>query len=179
MRWLLSLLFVLASVAPGWAEPLLASRDLTFAPFVVGGVEAMSFDLIDFRAEQTLRPQIPDVEPHSIWSIKRHIGASAGYDSGIFHGSVGLYLTMAEWGRWNYGAPAVEVGVGRYRRYDSKSGLMYTASDTTIMISLVSVHYRVGYIRSLGVNWYINLEQVFDMRDSLPGSQFGFSFSRK
>jgi len=139
----------------------------------------MSFDLLDLRAAEAAPPAVPDVEPHSIWNVKRHIGASVGYDSGILHGSVGLYLTMAEWGRWNYGAPAVALGFGRYHRYSSQTHQMYTTSDTTVMISLVSVHYRVGYIRSLGVNWYLNLEQVFDMRDSMPGSQFGFSFSRK
>jgi hypothetical protein len=47
------------------------------------------------------------------------------------------------------------------------------------MISLASVHYRVGYVHSLGSNLYINLEQVFDARHNLPGSQFGLSFSRK
>ena len=54
-------------------------------------------------------------------------------------------------------------------------------SDTqaTILVSLVSIHYRGGYINSLGMNWYVNLEQVFDSRANLTESQFGFSFSRK
>ena len=179
MRWLVSVLVVLASAAPALADVPLPSRDLIFPPFAIADLEPVSFDLFDFRAEQKLPPPVAEVEPRSIWNIKRHIGASVGYDSGVFHGSVGLYLTMAEWGRWNYGAPAVELGFGRYHRYDAKSGESYTSSDTTIMISLVSIHYRVGYIQSWGVNCYINLEQVFDMRDSMPGSQFGFSFSRK
>ena len=39
----------------------------------------------------------------------------------------------------------------------------------TILISLASVHYRVGYLPSIGMNWYINLEQIFDVRGNLPG----------
>ena len=29
------------------------------------------------------------------------------------------------------------------------------------------------------MNWYVNLEQVFDTRANITESQFGFSFSRK
>jgi len=29
------------------------------------------------------------------------------------------------------------------------------------------------------VNWYVNLEQIFDTRQNTTGSQLGFSFSRK
>jgi hypothetical protein len=44
---------------------------------------------------------------------------------------------------------------------------------------VASAHYRAGYIKALGVNWYVNLEQVFDVHASRAGSQLGVSFSRK
>jgi hypothetical protein len=34
-------------------------------------------------------------------------------------------------------------------------------------------------VPSLGMNWYINLEQIFDMRQNMAGSQIGITFSRK
>jgi hypothetical protein len=46
-------------------------------------------------------------------------------------------------------------------------------------VSLASVHYRIKYLPSVGANMYINLEQVFDVLHTAPGSQFGLSFSRK
>jgi hypothetical protein len=47
------------------------------------------------------------------------------------------------------------------------------------MVSITSAHYRVGYVRAWGLNAYLNLEQVFDIRENRIGSQFGLSFSRK
>jgi NAD(P)-dependent dehydrogenase (short-subunit alcohol dehydrogenase family) len=41
----------------------------------------------------------------------------------------------------------------------------------------IAVHYRGGYIRSIGKVWYFTLEQIYDSRANLTGSQFGFSFS--
>jgi hypothetical protein len=46
-------------------------------------------------------------------------------------------------------------------------------------VSLASAHYRVGYVRAWGVNWYVNVEQVFDMNANRGGSQIGLSFSTK
>jgi hypothetical protein len=144
-------------------------------------VEPASFDLIDLRAEEKAPPRKPpeEVAPHSMFGIKHHFGFAAGYDNGILHGSVGLYLTVIEWGRWNYGIPSPALGFGRYHIYDAIHQRMLTQDESTIFISLASVHYRVGYVSSIGMNWYINLEQIFDMRQNMAGSQVGITFSRK
>jgi hypothetical protein len=179
MRWLLGAAFLLA-VSPAFADERVPSRDLLFPPFAVSGIELVNFDLADARAEQREQSTSRlDVEPHSLFNIKRHIGVSAGYDNGNARSGVGLYLTVAEWGRWNFGLPGVEFGFGRYAVYDRQRRQSTMKNQSTLLVSLASVHYRVGYLRSFGVHWYINLEQVYDMRTNLAGSQFGVSFSRK
>lgn len=158
----------------------LPSRTLPIELFVIPENRLVNFDLFDVRAElrdPTRRIEAPP--PHSFFGIKRHVGLGAGYDNGILHGSIGFYLTIAEWGRWNFGIPSPAVGFGRSREYDSKRKESVAKTQSTILISLASVHYRGGYLHSLGMNWYVNLEQVFDSRANLTGSQFGFSFSRK
>ena len=159
-------------------EPL-PSRPLAIEPFVIPVNHLVNFDLLDARAELAEPPARAESQPHTVFGIKRHIGLGAGYDSGILHGSIGLYLTIAEMGRWNFGIPSPAVGFGRSREYDSNQKRAVTKTQSTILISLVSIHYRGGYINSLGMNWYVNLEQVFDSRANLTESQFGFSFSRK
>jgi len=34
-------------------------------------------------------------------------------------------------------------------------------------------------VQSLGMNWYLNLEQIYDLRYNMTGSQFGISLSNK
>ena len=115
MCWLLTTVCLLASLTPVLAEECLPSRELNVPFALVTNREPESFDLIDFREEQRTRPAPPsDVTPHSIFVIKQHLGIAGGYDNGVAHGSVGFYLTVAEWGRWNFGVPSFEVGVGRY-----------------------------------------------------------------
>ena len=176
-------LLLLVSV-PALANDTLESHAIVAPPFEVRGVDPMDFDLIDARADQREEEhqriaRRMDVEPHSIFIMKRHLGAAFGYDNGIVHTGVGLYLTVAELGRWNFGIPAVEFGLGRYPEYDAKQKMSFMKSQPTLLISLASVHYRVAYLRSFGVNWYLNLEQVYDMRTNLAGSQFGCSFASK
>jgi hypothetical protein len=120
MRWLLAAALLLAAT-PAFADEPLPSRDLMFPPFVVQAFEPTSFDLIDFREEQCqLARNRIDVQPHSLFVIKRHVGVAGGYDNGVSRGSVGFYLTVAEWGRWNFGVPSPEFGFGRYPVYDSR-----------------------------------------------------------
>ena len=159
-------------------EPL-QSRPLPIEPFVIPANHLVNFDLLDVRAELAEPAARAELQPHTIFGIKRHVGLGAGYDSGILHGSIGLYLTIAEMGRWNFGVPSPAVGFGRSREYDSKRKRVVAKTQSTILISLVSVHYRGGYINSLGMNWYVNLEQIYDSRANITESQFGFSFSRK
>ena len=181
MGWLLAaVLFLPVSTQLSVADAVLVSRPLDIAPIVLPDLEPASFDLIDFREEQRERAiNYYEVEHRSRFEIKRHIGVASGYDNGVLHGSVGMYLTVAEWGRWNFGVMAPELGLARYTEYDERRRHLVTRTEYTILISLASVHYRVGYLRSLGMNWYVNLEQIFDVRGNAPGSQIGISFSSK
>lgn len=161
------------------AEPL-PSRTLALPFAVVTGSEPSSFDLLDFRDEEAIRAAgIGEATPHTIFRIRHHVGIAAGYDNGVVHGSLGYYVTVAEWGRWNFGVPSPALGFGRYEVYDPKLKRPSFKEESSIFVSLASVHYRVGYISALGVNWYVNVEQVFDMRRNMAGSQAGISFSRK
>ena len=178
MGWLLTTMLLLSPGAP--AEALVPSRDLLLPPAVVQNIEPVNFDLVDVRdALREEQRNTRDESPHTIFVVKRHLGMSAGYDNTIIHGSVGLYLTVAEWGRWNFGVPSLGVGLGRYPMYDRAHAQEMMKSQPTLFVSIASVHYRVRYLRSLGVNWYLNLEQVYDLRYNMTGSQFGFSFSNK
>ena len=181
MRWLLTTVCLLASLTPVLAEERLASRPLDVPLAIVQNVEPQSYDLLDFREEQRaqLLPRHQDADPHSFFVVKQHLGIAGGYDNGISHGSVGYYLTVAEWGRWNFGVPSIEIGVGRYPTYDRAQNTSFMKDQLTLIVSLASAHYRVGYVRAWGVNWYINVEQVFDMNANRGGSQIGLSFSTK
>ena len=112
--------------------------------------------------------------------MKQHLGIAGGYDNGIAHGSVGYYLTVAEWGRWNFGVPSIEIGIGRYpvdrppvEAVDHEGagdvhGQPHARRTTASATS-----------RAWGLNCYLNLEQVFDLHANRTGSQFGLSFSTK
>jgi hypothetical protein len=160
------------------ALPPLPSRVLTTALISLpADLQGMNFDLYDVREALSDNTRHPEVPPHSIFQIKRHVGLAAGYDNGIVHGSLGLYLTVAQLGRWNFGVTSPEVGFGRYREIDQRTRLPIMKTETTVLISLASVHYRIGHLRSIGKDWYFTLEQIYDSRANLTGSQFGFSFA--
>jgi hypothetical protein len=179
MGWLLSTVVLVLPLAS--APEALPSRALLLPPAMVRGIDPVNFDLVDVREEDRRSAQkaATDGDPHTIFVIKRHIGASIGYDNTIVHGSVGWYLTVAEWGRWNFGVPSIGVGAGRYPKFDRAQNRAVMTNQPTVFVSIASVHYRVSYLRSLGVNWYVNLEQVYDLRYNMAGSQFGVSFSSK
>jgi hypothetical protein len=86
---------------------------------------------------------------------------------------------VAEWGRWNFGGPSPALGFGRYSLYDTKRKQQIQKDQAALFISLASVHYRMRYVPSLGMNWYINLEQIFDTRQNAMGSQVGITISTK
>jgi hypothetical protein len=179
MGWLITTLLVLSPVVPASVD-VVPSRDLLLPPAVVQAVEPVNFDLLDLRAEAIEeRLNIRVENPHTVFVIKRHIGASVGYDNTVLHGSVGLYVTIAELGRWNFGVPSVAFGMGRYPTYNRDDQRASMRSQPTVFVSVASVHYRLGFVRSLGANCYVNLEQVYDLRHNMSGSQFGFSFSSK
>jgi hypothetical protein len=182
MRWPLVVVFLIGSVVPSVGQQSLPAEILAFPPFSIQVIEPQSFDLYDYRVEErqpAAAKKRSDGDPHTAFVIKKHLGASVGWDNGILHGSVGMYVTMAELGRWNFGAPTVELGLGRYPFYDEKRQRAMVSSDVTVLISIASVPYRLGYIPSWGLHWYLNLEQVVDMHSNLAGSQFGLTFSKK
>lgn len=180
MRWIATV-FVLVSSPPAFAEQALPSRPLDAVMVTLAEPAAISFDLIDFRDAQRAEKAPPrsDSTPHSIFVIKQHVGVAGGYDNGSAHGSIGFYITVAELGRWNFGVPSFEVGVGRYPAYDARLNESFMKEEVAFFVSMASAHYRAGYIQSLGVHWYVNVEQVFDVHASRFGSQLGISFSRK
>ena len=181
MRWLLATVFALVSLTPALAEDRLPARPIDVALAIVPDHGPWSFDLIDLRAEARLAAAAkrPDVDPHTFFIVKHHLGMAGGYDNGILHGSVGYYLTVAEWGRWNFGVPSLEIGMGRYPAIDRLSQRPIMEDSLTLLVSLASAHYRVGYVRAWGLAGYVNLEQVFDLHENRAGSQFGFSLSTK
>ena len=154
MRWLLASFCFLAYAAPAAADDYLPSRDLALPFAIVINREPESFDLVDFRAEQRAQVTVrSDATPHTIFVIKEHLGIAGGYDNGVAHGSVGFYLTVAEWERWNFALAAPEVGIGRYQVYDATARQTVPKDQLAFFISIASVHYRAGYLQSWGVHW--------------------------
>jgi hypothetical protein len=181
MGWLFTTALLLASLSAGFSDDRLVARQIDVPLAEIPDHGPWDFDLIDLRAEQRLAVRSPVVEgaPHTFFNLKHHLGLAGGYDNGIFHGSLGYYLTVAEWGRWNFGVPSPEIGVGRYTVIDRLTRRPVKQDSLTFVISLASAHYRVGYIRAWGLHGYLNVEQMFDTHENRAGSQFGFSFSTK
>jgi len=182
MRWLLTIIILLAPSLSARADEPLPCRFLDLALIAtLPGPQAMSFDLVDLRTDQraALLPVKSDNEPHSFFQVKQHVGIAGGYDNGSAHGSIGYYITVAEWKRWNLGVPSLEVGVGQYPAYDARLNQAFMKEEFAFFVSMASAHYRAGYIQPWGVHWYINLEQVFDVHANRAGSQLGISFSKK
>src|SRR5262245_31037500 len=169
-------LMLAAALAASPTAPL-PSRVLPVTLIVLPDTQGINFDLYDIRNDLADAVRNTEVQPHSIFAIKRHVGLAAGYDNGIVHGSLGLYLTVAQLGRWNFGVTSPEIGFGRYRVLNERTRQPMMKTQSTVLISLASVHYKGGHIRSIGKDWYFTLEQIYDSRANLTGSQFGFSFS--
>jgi hypothetical protein len=183
MRWLFTVVCLLASLTPALADDHLVARPIDVPMAVIPDHGPWDFDLIDLRVEERLArahlAPVADVDPHTFFIVKQHVGIAGGYDNGVAHGSVGYYVTVAEWKRWNFGVPSIEVGVGRYPVIDRGSQRAIMKDQMTFMVSLSSAHYRVGYIQAWGLHCYLNLEQVFDVHTNQMASQIGFSFSPK
>ncbi|HKB11997.1 MAG TPA: hypothetical protein VKD69_15150 [Vicinamibacterales bacterium] len=180
MRSMLTTVLFFASLVAASADDALPARAIGPCFSQLPASQPVSFDLVDVREDQraALVPVKSDVETHSHFITKHHLGVAAGYDNGSVHGSVGYYLTVAEWGRWNFGVPSIALGLGRYPTYNAKSNKSIMEEQLGIFVSMASAHYRAGYIAPWGVHWYVNIEQVFDVHANRAGSQLGISFSR-
>ena len=181
MRWMLTTVLLFASLSPVFAQELLPSRAIAPTSSLLPLPQPISFDLIDLRQDQRVAvlPTKADGDTHSHFITKHHLGVAAGYDNGTMHGTFGYYLTVAEWGRWNFGVPSIALGVGNYPTYNARLGRYLMEEQLGIFVSMASAHYRAGYIQAWGLHWYVNVEQVFDVHANRAGSQIGISLSRK
>jgi hypothetical protein len=181
MRWMFTTMIFFASLAPAFADEALPSRAIAPDFSLMPAPPPLDFDLIDVRQEvrAALVPKKSDVESHTHFITKHHIGVAAGYDNGTAHGSLGYYLTVAEWGRWNLGVPSIALGLGRYPTYNARLNQSFMKEELGIFVSMASAHYRAGYISAWGLHWYVNIEQVFDVRANRASSQMGVSLSNK
>jgi hypothetical protein len=181
MRGVLTIVAFVCSVTAALANEPLPSRPIEIVLASLPGPAPISFDLVDVRedARLAIAPPKTEADPHSFFKIRQHIGIAGGYDNGSPHASVGFYITVAEWKRWNLGVPGIEFGVGRYPAYDARLNQYAMKDEFAFFVSVASAHYRAGYISAWGVHWYVNLEQVFDVHANRAGSQLGVSFSRK
>jgi hypothetical protein len=179
MAGVVAALLLSMALAPASAITPLPSRELPVAYVELAEAPLENFDIFDVRFEMRQPPQYVEVAPHSIFVLRPHIGIAAGYDQGIIHGSLGFYLTVAEVGRWSFAAPSPGIGFGRYQVYNAHTQQSLTEVQSTILVSLASVHFRGGYLRSINKNWYVTFEQVFDARANINGSQMGISFANR
>src|SRR5258705_2137000 len=178
MRWLLTtVVFVLASFAPAWADDTLPARPLEVVRATLPPPQPINFDLLDLRAEERAARTPPpnDSEPHSIFVIKQHLGIAGGYDNGSAHASIGFYITVAEWKRWNLGVPGIDIGVGRSSTYDPRLNQSFMKDEVAFFVSMASAHYLAGYIQALGLHWYVKHDQEFYMHARYTGSQLAIS----
>ena len=85
MRWLLTTVCFLASLTPALAEDCLPSRTIDVPLAAVPTHGPWSFDLIDLREEMRLAhlTRHVDVDPHTFFVVKHHVGIAGGYDNGI------------------------------------------------------------------------------------------------
>jgi hypothetical protein len=152
MRWLLTTVCLLVSLTPALAQDRLPAYPIDVPPAVVPDHGPWSLDLIDFREEERLTrlngPPRVDDNPHTFFIVKQHFGVAAGYDKGTAHGSVGYYVTVAEWGRWLQ-HPSFEIGMGHYP--PSTAG---RSSDREGSVDVHAQHHRrtTGWDTEAGLN---------------------------
>ena len=77
-----------------------------------------TWNILDIRLLRFCEKPPDHLQYRPLGVAKQHIGASVGYDNSLLHGGVGFYVTVAEWGRWNFGIPSLGAGWTRYPTYD-------------------------------------------------------------
>jgi hypothetical protein len=179
---------VSARPAPDEARAPLPSREIARQPFVLDVADLedwalADFDAIDAATEAARQAKwVKNVEnpAKSLWAIKQHWDIGwIGVNGGMLHGTIlGTHLTVAEWGRWNFGTPGAGIGFLRHATYNQYTKQTLTREDFTF-IANISISYRLGYIKAFGYNAYLNFANTYDLRFNFPSSQIGLSFSRK
>ena len=88
MRWMLTTVLLLASLTPAFADEAVPARAIAPAFSQLPPPQPVNFDLIDMRQEQrtALLPKQSDVDDHTHFITKQHLGVAAGYDNGTVHG---------------------------------------------------------------------------------------------
>ena len=62
---------------------------------------------------------------------------------------------------------------------DSRTGREFSRTEPSLFVPIASASYRIRYLESIGMYWYVDAAQIYDVTHSMPLSQFGFSLSRK
>jgi hypothetical protein len=161
-------------------EAVLPSTPVPFVPFTISGTDLVNFDVLDVRVENAKRiSNQSEDSAHSLWVPKQQWDVGwMGVSGNTLHGTIlGTHMSVAEWGRWNFGTPGVGLGFIRRSVYDVRTKRALPRKDVTCIMSL-SVSYRLRYIRTLGRYAYLSFANTYDLRFNIPSSQIGLSFSR-
>ena len=162
--------------SPTELKPL-PCRPLLLEPFVIPANNLVNFDLLDARAELSNPPAPSEEPPRTVFGIKRHVGLGAGYDSGVLHGSIGLYLTIAELGRWNFGIPSPAVdSAERKNTLQAEAGGGENAVNDS---DQPGVHPLPALHQFPRMNCQTSTSSRFSIRAQTSPNRSSFSFSRK
>lgn len=192
MRWIVIAVALCVFAGPVYAAPAsataLPSRAIATTPFVLDVDGLIEWSLADFdamdaqadAARQAAFAKSPENAAKSLWAIKHQWDIGwLGFNGGILNGTIlGTHLTVAEWGRWNFGTPGVGLGFIRHADYNRYTKQSVMKDDLTFLAN-ISISYRLRQIKSLGYTAYLTFANTYDLRFSYPSSQIGFSFSRK
>jgi hypothetical protein len=171
---------IAVGLAAQGSDDVLPSIPIPFTPFVITGTDLVNFDILDVRAENAKHISNQDENSaHSLWTPKQQWDVGwLGVNGSTLHGTIlGTHMTVAEWGRWNFGTPGVGLGFIRHSVYDPGTKRALPREDLTCIIN-VSVSYRLRYVRTLSRYAYLSFANTYDLRYNFPSSQFGLSFSR-
>ncbi len=191
MRWIIAAavcVFTAHLAAQTSSAPVLPSRSIPIAPFSISVDDLIDWSLADFdamdaRAEAARKAAWtghPENPAKSLWAIKHQWDIGwLGFNGGVLNGTIiGTHLTVAEWGRWNFGTPGVALGFLRHAKFNEYTGQSVMVDDLTFLAN-ISISYRLGHLQTFGYTAYLTFANTYDLRFNYPSSQIGFSFSRK
>jgi hypothetical protein len=62
---------------------------------------------------------------------------------------------------------------------DPRTEQVISKREMSLFLTMASASYRIKYVPALGMYWYVDLAQIYDIKHGLPGSQVGFSLSKR